>query len=247
VLALGLLLSVAIGGALGALGSGGSILALPILVYVLEIPPVSAIPMSMVLVGTASAATAVLKWRQGDVSARALALMSSTGLVGAYWGSGLTHLVEPPVLMLLFAMILFAVGLLMLLNPERRLQLRTCVFSRCLIAGGLVGILTGFLGVGGGFLLVPSLVLFAGLDLKQALGTSAGIISINSFSGILGQLRFGGIDWALTGMLLAATAIGVLLGVFGSRRLPERILQQGLAASMLVIGVWIGVTSIHSL
>jgi uncharacterized membrane protein YfcA len=247
VLALGLLLAVAIGAALGSVGGGGSVLALPLLVYVLDVPPASAVPMSMVLVGSASLGATYLKWREGNVSWRALALMSPTGLVGAYWGSGLTRFVDSSMLMLMFAILLMAVGLFMLSNPERRLRTHPCQVSRCMISGGVVGILTGFLGVGGGFLLLPTLVLFAGLDLKRAVGTSAGIISLNALAGILGHLRFTSINWQLTGLLLAAAFLGVTLGVWTARRLPEQALRRGLALLMIAIGLSIGVTSAGSL
>jgi uncharacterized membrane protein YfcA len=247
VLVLGLLLAVAIGAALGSVGSGGSILALPVLVYVLDVPPASAIPMAMVLVGAASLGAGYLQWRQGFLSWRALALMSSTGLVGAYWGSGLTRFVDSDTLMLMFAVLLLAVGLFMLSNPERRLQPHPCQVSRCMISGAVVGLLTGFLGVGGGFLLVPTLVLFAGLNLKRAVGTSAGIISINALAGILGQLRFTSIDWQLTGLLLAAAFLGVVLGVSTARQLPEQALRRGLALLMIAIGLSIGATTARSL
>ena len=239
-LAIGLLLALAIGGALGALGSGGSILALPMLVYVLRVPPTSAVPMSMVIVGLASIGATFLKWRQGAVNWRAWMLLSSTGVIGAYLGSGLTHLFQSSILMMLFASILLGVGILMLRNPERRLHVTQCQISRCLAAGALVGLLTGFLGVGGGFLLVPTLILFAGLDLKSALGTSVGIISVNSMAGILGHLRFAPIDWKLTGLMLGATVLGVVFGVAVAKRLPEEVLRRGLAAVMIIIGLWTG-------
>src|SRR4026209_1211203 len=212
-LLLGFLLAMGIGAALGAIGSGGSILALPLLVYVLHVSPSDAVPMSLIIVGSASAGAAVLKWRQGDMHWKALGLLASTGAVGAYLGAEVTHAVPPVVLMTLFASILLAVGLLMLTEVANRLKPRQCHIARCLIAGAIVGLLTGFLGVGGGFLLVPTLVLFAGLALRRALGPSVGIISINALAGILGQLRFMRVDWGVTGLLVAATLAGMGIGI----------------------------------
>lgn len=245
-LVLGLLLTAVVGVALGSMGSGGSILALPILVYVFQLPPSTAVPMSLVLVATASGGATYLKWRQGCVSWRALVLMSSTGLAGAYWGSGLTHLVSPSVLMALFAALLLVVGTLMLSSAVTRLQPGQCRSSYCLTAGLLVGVLTGFLGVGGGFLLVPALVIFAGLDLKRAVGTSVGIISINSLAGVLGHLRFSDMNWRLTVLLLIAATLGMLLGASTAQRLPEPALRRGLAALMIVVGLSIGAAAIGS-
>ncbi len=141
--------------------------------------------------------------------------------------------------MTLFAVILLLVGLVMLQGADNRIQTRECRIPTCLTAGGVVGLLTGFLGVGGGFLLVPALIVFAGLDMRQAVGTSVGIISVNSLAGILGQLRFTGVDWRVTGSLLTATMVGIIFGIAIGRRLSEHALRRALAFVMIVVGVWV--------
>jgi uncharacterized membrane protein YfcA len=226
-----------IGAALGAIGSGGSILALPVLVYVLRVPPAAAVPMSLVLVGSASFGAMMLKWRQGNVRWRAMFPFAAMGMAGAYVGSAWTQKVSPSTLLLIFAAILLGVGIWMLGNLRSRLKTHECRISRCLAAGAAVGLLTGFLGVGGGFLLVPALILFGGVDLRQALGTSVGIIKLNSASGLLGQLRFADIDWRLTSILLAATMLGMGMGVSVAGRVPEKILQRTFAGVLIAAGL----------
>jgi uncharacterized protein len=234
---LGVVLTMGIGAALGAIGSGGSILALPVLVYVLDIPPKDAIPISLVLVGTASVGATLLRWRDGDVDPKALVLLASTGAAGAYIGSAATHMVSSFVLMMLFASTLLVVAVLMVTNALSDLKASHCQIPRCLAAGALVGLLTGFLGVGGGFLLVPALILFAGLELRRALGTSVGVISANALAGIAGQLRFMNIDWKLAGVLVAATLAGMVFGVTVGNRLPDRVLRRALAFVMIAVAL----------
>ena len=240
---LGMLLLIGIGVAIGAIGSGGSILALPLLVYFFGIPPADAVPLSLILVGAASAGATLMRWRQGDVHFKALAMLSSTGVVGAYLGSAATRQVSPSVLMAIFAAIVLFVGVLTLTDFLSRMKARHCNVVRCLASGAVVGWLSGFLGVGGGFLLVPALVLFAGLDLRRALGTSVGIITINALGGIAGQLRFMHIQWWFTGILVAATLAGMILGIVAANRLPEKTLQRALALVMIAVGVGIAVMS----
>lgn len=234
---LGIVLTMGIGAALGSIGSGGSILALPVLVYVFKIPPADAVPLSLVLVGAASAGATLLRWRQGDVHGRALVLLASTGAAGAYVGSASTRSVTPSVLMEIFAAIVLLVGLLTLYGLLERLKARDCNVLRCLVSGALVGWLSGFLGVGGGFLLVPALIVFAGLDLRRALGTSVAIITINAMAGIAGQLRFMKVDWPLTGLLVAATLVGMGIGIVIANRLREDTLRRALAFVMIGVGL----------
>ena len=234
---LGLLLSILIGAALGAIGSGGSILALPVLVYALDVPPATAVPMSLVLVGVTSLGASVMRWRQGDLHWKALILLSSTGAVGAFLGSAATHEVSGNALMIVFASILLIVGTAMFRARRASEEGRQCSAVRCLSAGAVIGLLTGFLGVGGGFLLVPALVIFAGLEMRRALGTSVAIISVNAVAGTLGQLRFLNLDWGLTAWLVLATLAGMGFGVYVANRLPELALRRMLALVMVIVGM----------
>jgi len=236
-----LLLALLIGVSLGALGSGGSIVTLPILVYVAGIAPKSAVGMSMAIVGGTSLLGSYFHWRNGNFLLKPALLFSATGIFGAYLGSTATHLVSSSTLLLLFSGIMLVVGTLMLAGrrPATESKFNSAV-KPCILAGFAVGLVTGFLGVGGGFLIVPALVWFAGLDARRAIGTSLGIIAVNSASGLAGQLRYAHWDWLLTGKFLACSLIGMGLGISISKRAPDRALRKAFAVVVLGVGVTIG-------
>jgi uncharacterized membrane protein YfcA len=116
----------------------------------------------------------------------------------------------------------------------------TCSVYRCIPSGLAVGLVTGFLGVGGGFVIVPALVWFAGLDARRAIGTSLGIIAVNSAAGLAGQLRYTHWDWPLTGKFLACSLIGMGLGIPIARRAPDQALRKAFAVVVLAVAVAIG-------
>ena len=167
-----LVLAGLVGVSLGLLGSGGSIVTLPILVYVAGIPVDQAVGMSLVIVGGTSALGSLLHLRRGDFDWRAAMFFSASGIVGAVIGAKFTHLVSALLLMFLFGTLMLVVGMRMLRHDGTNPSSHECRPVRCLAVGVAVGVLTGVLGVGGGFLILPALVLFAGLEMKPAIGTS---------------------------------------------------------------------------
>ena len=236
-----LLLAVLIGVSLGALGSGGSIVTPPILVYVAGVAPKAAVGMSMAIVGGTSFAGSYFHWRLGNFLPRPALIFGVTGIAGAYLGSTATHLVSSSVLMLLFAGLMLIVGARMLAGKRLPASSNAmCSVYRCIPSGFAVGLVTGFLGVGGGFVIVPALVWFAGLDARRAIGTSLGIIAVNSAAGLAGQLRYTHWDWLLTGEFLACSLIGMGLGIPIARRAPERALHKAFAVAVLGVAVAIG-------
>ena len=236
-----LLLALLIGVSLGALGSGGSIVTLPILVYVAGIAPKSAVGMSMAIVGGTSLLGSYFHWRCGNFLLKPALLFCATGIFGAYLGSAATHLVSSSTLLLLFSALMFVVGALMLTRKQTLTACEvTCAVSPCILAGFVVGLVTGFLGIGGGFLIVPALVWFAGLDARRAIGTSLGIIAVNSAAGLAGQLRYTHWDWPLTGKFLACSLTGMALGIAIARRAPDRALRKAFAVVVLTVAVAIG-------
>jgi uncharacterized membrane protein YfcA len=225
-----------IGLSLGLLGSGGSIVTLPVLVYVAGIPVSQAVGMSLVIVGGTSALGGLLNLRQGAFDLRAATFFALSGIGGAFAGAKFTHLVSAPVLLLLFGVLMLVVGIRMLGSGESASQSQQCKPLRCMATGVAVGGLTGFLGVGGGFLILPALVLFAGLDMKTAIGTSLAVIAVNCFGGLLGQLRYLNCDWWLTlGFLLAAMA-GMCAGIGLARWLAASTLRRGFAGCVVLLG-----------
>jgi uncharacterized membrane protein YfcA len=179
---------------------------------------------------------AAVHLRSGNVALKPSLLFAATGMIGSYLGSYGTHLVSRKTLMLIFAGTMIVAGLRMWRAgkvPERG------AFDaiRCLTIGFVVGLFTGFLGIGGGFLIVPALVLFAGLDSRLAAGTSLAVITLNSSTGIIGQLRFTTLDWNLIAGFLVFTLIGVLGGAALANRLADFRLRRLFACTVIILAV----------
>jgi hypothetical protein len=238
---LALILAFGIGLSLGLLGSGGSIVTLPVLVYVAGVPVPAAVGMSLAIVGGASAAGAWWKQRQGLVHWHAAAFFGATGIVGALAGAQFTPMVSPAVLMLSFAalMVVIAVRMLARRGDEAVEPLPDCRPMRCGLAGLGVGLLTGFLGVGGGFLIVPAMILFARLPMATAVGTSLVVIAANSFAGLLGHLRHDGFDVVMTGAFLAAALLGLAGGVAMGQKLSTHALRRAFGWLVLLVAGFI--------
>lgn len=236
-----LVFALAIGFSLTLLGSGGSIITLPVLVYVARVPPLEAVGMSLAVVGGTSLAATLMNLGSGMVHLRAATFFSLTGIVGAFAGAQLTHLVSPAVLMLIFAALMIVIATLMLrggIAPPRESN-QPCNWQRCLVSGFAVGVLTGFLGVGGGFLIVPALLFFAHLPLRSAMATSLVVIAVNSFAGLLGHLRQTPLDWRLAGIYLGASLIGMLVGRYLSQRLAVKHLRVAFGWFVLAVGAFV--------
>jgi uncharacterized membrane protein YfcA len=239
-LLLALALSTLIGVSLGLLGGGGSILAVPVLVYVAQVEVHAAIGMSLAVVGATALVGGLVHARAGRVDLRAAALFGGAGMLGAPLGAQVTHAVAGRVLMLLFAALMLAVGSLMLrgrgpARPETPRPHPVAVPA----AGFGVGLLTGFLGVGGGFLIVPALTLLAGLPIHRAIGTSLLVIAANSAAGVAGHLRQGEMPLGLTAALTAAAALGALVGVQLASNLDPARLRRAFAAFVILVGLFL--------
>jgi len=232
-----LALAALIGVSLGVLGSGGSIVTLPVLVYIAHVPAKEAVGMSMAIVGATSLFGAFIHWRRGNVDTRAALIFSLFGMAGAFLGSTGTHLLSKKALLLLFSGVMLIVGSLMLRGGPRLDKYRVCHIPRCMLVGFVVGLLTGFLGVGGGFLIVPALMLTAGLDTRMAGGTSLAVIALNAATGLLGQLRYVSIDWTLLAGFLVFAFAGMLAGLAFARRLPENLVRRLFAIALIALAL----------
>jgi uncharacterized membrane protein YfcA len=235
-LILALLLAVLIGLSLGTLGSGGSIITLPVLVYVARIPAHAAVGMSLVIVGTTAAVGSYLQSRHGGFDRKAAAIFATTGMPGAFVGARLTHLVTGDTLMAIFAALMLMAGWRMLAHGAAAAVARACSIPRCAGIGVSLGVLTGFLGIGGGFLIVPALVLAAGLDMTRAVPTSLAIIAFNAAGGLAGQIRFAEFDWAQTAAFLGFALTGMIGGSMVTRRVSGDSLRRGFAWAVIALG-----------
>ncbi len=241
-LLLGLALSAGIGVSLGLIGGGGSIITVPVLVYVLGVDAHEAIGMSLAVVGVTSLVGAALHRRRGAVRARTGALFGVSGILGAFFGSRLTYLLSSAALLLTFAGLMIVISVLMLTRSQSDLDRATGSprsTPRAVLVGLGIGVLTGFLGVGGGFLIVPALVLFGGLGIKEAIGTSLLVIAINCAAGLAGHLTQGGFDPGLAALVASLAAVGTLAGTALSHRVSPAGLRRGFAVFVLLVAAFL--------
>ena len=237
---LALLGAALIGLSLGLTGAGGSIITLPVLVYLAGLPPKEAVGLSLFIVGAAALVGAIRRFRSGEIHLKAVLLFAISGMAGAAGGARLTPLVSGKVLMVIFAVLMLAVAINMLVGKRIEADPKAeCRPVRCLLAGLGVGVLTGFIGVGGGFLLMPALVKFAKLPLRVATGTSLAVISFNSAAGFVSHFGEAPPRWTLAITFAAIAAAGVLLGSFFAKRLPVARLRQGFAFMVIITGSFV--------
>jgi uncharacterized protein len=242
-------LMAAMGLILGLLGGGGSILAVPILVYVVGVEAHAAISFSLVLVGGTAFVAALLHNRRSRVDWKQGLLFASFGAPMNFAAAYLSRRFSGPFLLLLFGMLMGVVGIAMLRERKDRGHQTACRHDvRSAIAcGAAVGFLTGFLGIGGGFLIVPALVLFLEMPMKLACGTSLLAIAANSCVALFGRIHSLHLDWMplieLTVPALVATFVGVEL----SERFSGNQLRRTFAAFIIVLGIFIMANNAGSL
>lgn len=234
---LGLVLSAAIGLSLGLIGGGGSILTVPILVYLLGVAPHEAVTMSLAVVGATSLFGSFLHYRKNNLDLRGGAVFGGAGVVGAFLGAPLTTLVSPEMLLLLFGLLMLVVASVMIAKRgSADVETHAAHPVQAVLAGLGVGVLTGFLGVGGGFLIVPALVFFGGLDMRKAVGTSLFVIFLNCVAGLAAHLGRG-FDLGLTATVMALAVGGAIVGTLISGKMPAQRLQTVFAILVLGVGV----------
>lgn len=238
---------VLVGGLLGLVGGGGSILAVPALVYGVGMPLSAAIPSSLVVVG-ASSTMAVLPRVRRDVDWKLALIIGVVGGATAFAGTAVNALLDEQLLLIVFAAIMVLAGVRMLLpvgsGAGRDIaEDGTVIWRRRLpkavATGVVVGFLTGLLGVGGGFLIVPALALVLGLPMTTAVGTSLVIVVVNSVGGFLSHLGNLDVDWALTGAFAGAAMVASYIAGRVGRSLPEKVLKRGFAGLVFVVASYV--------
>ena len=235
----GLALTGLVGASLGLLGAGGSIIMLPVLVYVIGVEPHAAVPLSLAIVGTTSLVGVAVRSKGSEIDWRTALIFGGAALGGSYLGSQLTALVPGSVLLLSFGLLLVIVGFRMWREPAAsedttRTRRRP---SLMLAAGSLVGLLTGFLGVGGGFLIVPALAKVGGLGMRQAIASSLVVIAMSSVAGLAAHLAQGNsVSVWLAVALTIAALVGMAAGIRGARHVSSENLRRGFAGLVTSVG-----------
>lgn len=235
--ALGLLLSLAIGVSLGFFGGGGSILTVPLLVYVFGLDPKQAIASSLLVVAVASGFAALQHARAGNLRPRVALFFGAAGMAGAYLGARVAAFVAGGVLLLLFAALMALTALAMWRGrfvpaPAAAHGLAPW---RLALQGLVVGSLTGLVGAGGGFLIVPALVLWGGMAMPAAVGTSLLVIVLNCLAGYAGTVAHVRVDPALVAAVAACAIAGSLAGARLTRVVPPTSLRRAFAGLVLAM------------
>lgn len=235
-----LALAVLVGVSLGLLGGGGSILTVPLLVYVAGQDPKVAIATSLLVVGVTSAAGAITHARAGRVQWRTGLIFGTAGMAGAYAGGRVAEYVPGTWLLLAFAIIMAATAVAMLRgrsDPADNGRDHELRLGRIVLDGVVVGAVTGLVGAGGGFLVVPALALLGGLPMSIAVGTSLVVIAMKSGAGLLGYLSSTSIDWAIAGGVTAMAVVGSVIGGRLAGRVSEERLRTGFGWFVAVMAV----------
>ncbi len=264
---LSLLFGAVVGLSLGLTGGGGAIFAVPLLVYGLGVPPREAVGISLAAVGATSLVGFLDRLRTRQVEIRTGLLFAAAGMLGAPVGSWLAGLIPETLLLGLFALMMIVVAARMWQQSSRTqrqhtvpdlgtpddLDGPTCrrdakgaliLSSRCaallLLVGVLTGVLSGLFGVGGGFIIVPALVLFSGMSIHRAVGTSLLVIALVSVSGVGAHLWAGRtIAPGVTAVFIAGGVAGLFLGQLIGRRLSGPVLQKVFVAAILAVALFV--------
>lgn len=238
-----------VGLVLGLLGGGGSVLTVPILIYVLHVPVKPAIAMSLCVVGLVALIGFLSHLRQRTVATSVAFVFGPFAVIAAFAGARIARHIPSVVQLVVFAIVGLAGSVLMLRGGFKRAgqsESSTYVFkpdARTILLLALeglgVGLLTGIIGVGGGFLIVPALVLVTGLPMRLAIGTSLLVITMNALSGFAGYVGTIEIDWHLVAWFTAIAAAGSVVGALASKRVPQQRLRQVFGYLLIAVSFYV--------
>jgi len=239
-IAIGLALALVIGLTLGLFGGGGSTLTVPIFVYVLGFEPKLAIAMSFPVVGATSLIGAIGNWRAGNIRLTNALLFGLVTMTGAYGGARASRLLDGREQLFILGVVMAVAAVMMMRSARQEDHAPSASAGASMVlyvVGIAVGALTGTIGIGGGFLLVPALVGFGKVPMREAVGTSLLVIAMNCVSGFAGQRDTQDIPWLFVCSFSAAAIVGILIGARISGRVHARTLKRGFAVLLLVIAV----------
>ncbi len=231
-----------IGLSLSLLGGGGSILTVPALVYLIGQTPQMAVTTSLAIVGANSVLGALFHRSQGTLNWRVALVFGGSGMIAAYLAAGFSKQFPPELLMVAFALLMLVIGVLLITRNTTREadgDQQDATLWKVLIGGAVVGLVTGILGVGGGFLIVPALVMLVGLPMHHAVGTSLVVIAMNSAAGFLGHASDLSLDLSLIVVFVSAGVVGTLTGARLGKRLDPSLLRRMFAVFVLALALFL--------
>jgi uncharacterized protein len=260
----GFILAAIVGVSLGLIGSGGSILTVPILVYVMGVNPVLATAYSLFIVGATALVGGVQSALQKKVDFKTVLIFGAPSIAAVYatrmwlvpvipqqlFTIGSLAITKPIALMLLFAVVMILASISMIKSGKHKKAADDNTpmrynYPMILLEGAVVGVLTGLVGAGGGFLIIPALVLLARMPMKLAVGTSLFIIAAKSLIGFMGDLQGPQqIDWKLLGSFTGFAVVGIFIGIGLSKKIPSDKLKKAFGWFVLLMGIYIIVKEI---
>jgi uncharacterized protein len=263
---IGFILAAGVGISLGLIGGGGSILTVPILVYIMGVSPLMATSYSLFIVGVTSLVGAFNSYRKGFVQVKTALLFGLSSVTTVFLTRkmiipfipkniatlGGVMLTENMLTMVLFAILMLFASISMIRTgsipgagkKQEAFKPDGVHLFKLILYGIGIGLATGFLGAGGGFLLIPTLVLLLGLTMKQAIGTSLFIIALNSLIGFTGDLGHFQMDWIFLGKITTITIAGIIAGGYWNKKIPGEKLKKVFGFFVLIMGVLILVKEI---
>lgn len=232
-----LALAVLIGLGMGVLGAGGSLVAVPALSFLLHFPPKEAVVTSLAIVGVAAAAGATAGLVRGAIPISIAISVGASAMAGAYAGGRIGALLPDRVQLIGLALMMFVAAAALLIRPSSndgtappaRMPMQA-------LLGVAIGVVTGLLGVGGGFLIVPALVIGGKLPMHRAAAVSLFVIALAAFAAIPGYLGTVSLNWPFIVPFAGVAAVAAIAGGMLGRHVPQRRLQQGFAAALVVLG-----------
>lgn len=256
----GYIASALIGVSMGLIGGGGSILTIPILVYLFSVSPTLSISYSLFIVGFTSLVGAYNNYRRGLVNFKTVLLFGSSSvttvivvrkfiiplLPDVFFRIGSLHVTHSIFVMVVFAVLMLTASISMIKNKKISDENSTAKKNLSILVfyGLLIGLVTGFLGAGGGFLLIPALVVLMKLPMKEAIGTSLFIIALNSLIGFLGDIGRYAIDWSLIIIITSIAIGGIFIGSYFNKKVDSEKLKKGFGWFILIMGIYIIVKEI---
>jgi uncharacterized membrane protein YfcA len=254
---IGYLASALIGISLGLIGGGGSILTIPVLVYLLGVNAIDATAYSLFIVGATALVGAYPKYRQGLVNVKTAIIFGIPSIIAVFisrkllvpaipstlFSIGSLVITKSILMMLLFAVLMVFAAVSMIKNQKvasTQTETKQKHYNPLILLEGVkVGILTGLVGAGGGFLIIPALVIFTGLPMKVAVGTSLLIIASNSLIGFIGDFGHFQMNWSILFSVTGIAIIGIFIGNYLSLKIDGAKLKKGFGWFVLIMGIYI--------